>query len=168
MTSRDRLIVAEIPSLRRYAWALTGDASLADDLVQDCLERAWGRFHLWRRSGSLRAWLFTIMHNTHANTVRKEKARPVLVPLAGGDAGAVRPAQEDAPILRNLAEALAQLPLEQRTVVLLVGLEELSYAEAAKVLGIPVGTVMSRLARGRERLRRLTGGAEPAEATRRT
>ena len=157
--------MAEIPRLRRYARALTGDPLAADDLVQDCLERAWGRFHLWRRGSNLRAWMFTIMHNLHANAVRKAMARGRTVPLEEARA-AVAPRQEDAVAVRGLARALAQLPEAQRQVVLLVDLEEMSYAEAARVLGIPIGTVMSRLSRGRDRLRSLMDAPGPAAVTR--
>jgi len=151
-----QLIIEQIPKLRRYARALTGDAALADDLVQDSLERAWSRFHLWRPGSNMRAWMFTIMHNCYANTVRRAKYRPRVVPLEewGSDAQ-IGPAQEKATELRQVGEALRQLPEEQRAVVLLVGLEEHTYAKAAKILGIPFGTVMSRLSRGRERLRNL-------------
>lgn len=165
MSERDRLIVAEIPRLRRYARALTRDPAAADDLVQDSLERAWSRFHMWRRGSDLRAWMFTIMHNLHANSVRKASTRPATFPLDEARA-AVGPRQEDALEFRGLARALAKLPDEQRQVVLLVGLEEMSYAEAAGVLGIPIGTVMSRLSRGRERLRGLMGAQGPAVVTR--
>ena len=156
MQDKAQLIIEQIPKLRRYARALTGDAALADDLVQDSLERAWSRFHLWRPGSNIRAWMFTIMHNCYANTVRRAKHRPRVVPLEewGGDAQ-IGPAQEKATELRQVGEALRQLPEEQRAVVLLVGLEEHTYAEAAKILGIPLGTVMSRLSRGRERLRNL-------------
>ena len=162
MQEKAQLIIEQIPRLRRYARALTGDASLADDLVQDSLERAWSRFHLWRPGSNIRAWMFTIMHNCYANTVRRAKHRPRLVPLEewGSDAQ-IGPSQEKAVELANVAAALRQLPDEQRAVVLLVGLEELTYAEAAKILGIPLGTVMSRLSRGRARLRNFmssTGG----------
>ncbi len=165
MSERDRLIVAEIPRLRRYARALTGDPAEADDLVQDSLERAWSRFHLWRRGSNLRAWMFTIMHNLHANAVRKASARPPTIPLDEARA-AEGPRQEDAVEFRGLARALAKLPDEQRQVILLVGLEEMSYAEAARVLGVPIGTVMSRLSRGRERLRGLMDAQGPAVVTR--
>lgn len=160
MGERERLIVAEIPSLRRYARALTGDATVADDLVQDCLERALGRRHLWLRRGSMRAWLFTILHNVHANKVRSESRRPRLVPLENDHQASVLPTQDHAVRLSQFAAALARLPEEQRAVILLVGLEDMTYAESARVLGVPIGTVMSRLSRGRERLRQLTGGPE--------
>ena len=160
MSSRDA-IVAEIPRLRRYARALAGDAVRADDLVQDTLERALSRFALWR-PGNLRAWLFSIMHNVFVNQVKA--FQPISFP---GDEALpdppVRATQADALELRDLSRALLRLPLEQREILLLVGLEGLSYAETAKVLGLPVGTVMSRLSRGRERLRALLGGAELPE-----
>ena len=161
MQDKAQLIIEQIPKLRRYARALTGDASLADDLVQDSLERAWSRFHLFRPGSNIRAWMFTIMHNCYANTVRRAKHRPRVVPLEewGSDAQ-IGPAQEKAVELNNVAAALRQLPDEQRAVLLLVGLEELTYAEAAKILDIPLGTVMSRLSRGRERLRNMMSGTD--------
>lgn len=159
MESRKQLVLGQIPALRRYARALTGDHHAADELVQDCLERAWGRLYLWRPGSNMRSWLFTILHNLYWNSVRKARRRPQYAPLADVDRiHQVPPTQELALELSNLARALAQLPDEQRAVVLLVGLEEFSYEEAARILDIPIGTVMSRLARGRERLRRLVAG----------
>jgi RNA polymerase sigma-70 factor (ECF subfamily) len=142
-----------IPRLRRYARALTGERGAADDLVQDTLERAWNKLHLWRHGSDLRAWLFTIMHNVHVNQVRSRAAGP-MVPLDDDAADApVRPTQCDMLEVRDIDAALRRLPLEQRQVVLLIALERMSYEETAKTLGIPIGTVMSRLARARERLR---------------
>ena len=165
MTAERSEIVALIPRLRRYARALTGNADQADDLVQDCLERALGRLHLWRSGTNLRAWLFTIMHNLHVNNMRRRAIRPDGEPLPDWDAGGrVRPVQDDVVELRSVVGALRQLPDEQREVLLLVALEELSYREAADALGIPIGTVMSRLARGRERLRQLGGSDDKARA----
>jgi RNA polymerase sigma-70 factor (ECF subfamily) len=169
MSSAQRLIVAEIPRLRRYARALTRDREAADDLVQDCLERAWGRFHLWRRHDNLRAWLFTIMHNLHANHVRRAKSRPATASLDVESAvklPSIRAAQEDNLEARGLVAALELLPDEQRTVLLLVALEQFSYEETSQVLGIPIGTVMSRLSRARERLRRHLAGLAAAEGGR--
>ena len=155
----ERLITDQIPHLRRYAFALLGDRDQADDLVQDCLERAWSRSHLWRR-GNMRGWLFTIMHNISVNARRRQYRAPRVTSLdETGIAAPVRPAQEDRLAVSALRHALATLPEEQRAVVLLVGLEDFSYAEAARILGIPIGTVMSRLHRGREQLRRLLSGA---------
>lgn len=149
-------VAAHIPRLRRYARALVGDRMLADDLVQDTLERALAKHHLWRPGSDLRAWLFSIMHSVYVNQVRARK--PLAAPL---DESRERGSSTDGPDrleIRDLELALAQLPEEQRAVVLLVGLEELTYADAARALGIPIGTVMSRLARGRERLRQLLAG----------
>ena len=150
-----------IPRLRRYARALTGDASAADDLVQDALERALLKQSLWREGTDLRAWLFTVMHNIFINQVRSAAANR-LVPIddVAADAFAdAHPLQApDRLEIRDLDVALQALPEEQRAVVLLVGLEQMTYEEAARVLEVPIGTVMSRLSRGRERLRRLLQG----------
>ncbi len=148
-------IVAHIPRLRRYARALAGDSHRADDLVQDTLERALAKFHLWRRGSDLRAWLFTIMHNVFVNQL---KARRELGLDEAVQDGLQSAPQSDPLELRDLDVALRQLPVEQREVLLLVGLEQLSYAEVGKALGIPAGTVMSRLSRGRERLRAVMSG----------
>jgi RNA polymerase sigma-70 factor (ECF subfamily) len=150
-------VATHIPRLRRYARALVGDRMLADDLVQDTLERALAKHHLWRPGSDLRAWLFSIMHSVYVNQVRAR--RPIAVPLDGGrDCGSTAEGAQRLEI-RDLEAALAQLPAEQRAVVLLVGLEALTYADAAHALGVPIGTVMSRLSRGRERLRQLLSGA---------
>lgn len=154
MHSRDA-IVAEIPRLRRYAQALLGEPNRADDLVQDTLERALSRWRLWQPlvdKATPRAWLFAIMHNLFVNQLKAGKAiefRPddELPDLP------TRPIQDDALGLRDLARALSSLPTDQREILLLIGLEELSYQEAAKVLSVPLGTVMSRLSRARARLR---------------
>lgn len=160
----DGLIEAQIPRLRRYARALTGDAARADDLVQDTLERAWGRRHLWRTGSDLRAWLFTVMHNVFLNQQRGARPAADFVEI---DESLPLPARSDGLDgqleLRDVERALAQLAPEHREVLLLVALEDMRYEDVAKVLGIPVGTVMSRLSRGRERLRVLMqGSAAPA------
>ena len=150
-----------IPRLRRYARALTGERNAADDLVQDTLERAWNKLHLWRDGSDLRAWLFTIMHNVHVNQVRSRMAAAT-VPLDEAAEPPVRPTQSDMLEVRDIDAALQQLSLDQRQVLLLVALERMSYEEAARALGIPIGTVMSRLARGRERLRIVLAGERAA------
>ena len=145
-------MVALIPRLRRYARALTRDPARADDLVQDCLERAWSRSRQWRGEGSARAWLFTIMHNVHVNQVRSDRRSHGSVPLDAVDP----PTPDDSATdlrLREVERALDLLSAEHREIVLLVGLEQLSYEEAAEVLGSAIGTVMSRLSRARDRLR---------------
>jgi len=161
MSSRD-LIVAEIPRLRRYARALTGDTARADDLVQDTLERALSRFSLWR-PGNLRAWLFTIMHNIFVNQIKSAARIDYLADDLLPDLP-LRATQSDNLELRDLDRALSRLSAEQREVLLLVGLEDLSYEETAHIVGTPIGTVMSRLSRGRERLRVLLSGEELAAA----
>lgn len=157
MSEYDSLITQQVPRLRRYARALTGDRAAADDLVQDTLERALSRFHLWRRGSDLRAWLFTIMHNIFVNQARSRMRHPHEA-LDGPTADALQYREPDWSDLRDIGDALARLPVEQRTVVLLVGLEQFTYEEAARVLDVPVGTVMSRLSRARERLRMILGG----------
>ena len=155
-------LVELIPRLRRYARALVGDRFTADDLVQDTLERAWAKLHLYRRGTDLRAWLFTVMHNVHVNRVRSSRATDTLddeIPEL-----AQRAPQSDALLVRDLDRAIARLPAEQRAVLLLVTLEEMSYDQVARTLGIPIGTVMSRLSRAREKLRTMMlGQAAPAK-----
>lgn len=154
-----------IPALRRYASALLSGRQDADDLVHDCLVRALEHLHTRREDVEIRVWLFAIMHNLFISQLRKKRVRRRIEPL--GDNTEVEPSlpasQEDRLHWRDLIRALNSLSEEQRTVVLLVTVENLSYAEVARVLGIPIGTVMSRLARGRERLRQLTDNdARPA------
>ncbi len=159
MNSFERLIVEQIPRLRRYARALTGDWVPADDLVQETLARAMSRRHLWVRQKSIRPWLFTIMHNLYVNDIEKRARTPAFVAVEDDDARiAVNGHLEAGLLLRDLDRALDKLPEEQRAVVLLVGLEQLSYKQTGRVLGIRMGTVMSRLSRGRERLRELMAG----------
>lgn len=150
-------IVACIPRLRRYARALVGDRAEADDLVQDTLERAWSKFTLWRRTSDVRAWLFSIMHNLHIDQVRRPRLATEALANEALDVS-VRGEQEDALAVRDIDAALRLLPDEQREVLLLVAIEQLTYDEVAKTLGIPVGTVMSRLSRGREKLRAVMEG----------
>ena len=148
------LIVPYIPNLRRYARALVGDRDGADDLVQDTLERAVRKFHLWR-PGDLRAWLFSIMHNVFVNQLKARKIAPDVE--LDENFAAPMPGATSMDIL-DLQRALGTLAPEQREVVLLIALEDMSYADVSRTLGIPMGTVMSRLSRGRERLRRAMEG----------
>jgi len=150
-----------IPALRRYARALMRDRASADDLVQDCLERAVSRWYQ-RRDGDVRAWLFTILHNLAVNQFRKKASRGPHVPIdeTSEDSFGEAAAQEQKLIYQDVLAKLAKLPEDQRAVLLLVAVEDLSYAEAAKVLDIPLGTVMSRLSGARERLQQeIEGGA---------
>lgn len=153
------LIVPYIPNLRRYARALVGDRDGADDLVQDTLERAVRKFHLWK-PGDLRAWLFSIMHNVFVNQLKARKIAPQ-VEIDEETIAAHIPTVTGADVL-DLQRALGLLAPEQREVVLLVALEDMTYADVSRALGIPIGTVMSRLSRGREKLRKVMDGAAHA------
>lgn len=158
MSEIQKRIEAEIPRLRRYARALTRDATDADDLVQECLARALSKLNLWREGSNLRPWLFTILHNQHVNRVRRATRTGALVEF--GEAASVmsQPANQEKRLeLCDLDRALGQLPADQRAAILLIGLEGMPYAEISAVLGIPVGTVRSRLSRGRQTLRELMG-----------
>jgi RNA polymerase sigma-70 factor, ECF subfamily len=161
MSEFHRLIEQQIPRLRRYARALTHDIARADDLVQDTLARALVKEDRWQPGTDLRAWLFTIMHNQNVNTVRRGIRESSGVDIE--QAAATLIATTDPSASRQMLElerALAQLALEQRQVILLVGLEGMSYEETAGILSIPVGTVRSRLSRGRDALRKLLGMEE--------
>lgn len=164
MTDAEELITQQIPKLRRYARALLGDPVKADDLVQEALLRALSRQHLWKSGTDMRAWMFTILHNLHVNNQRRRYVRGEYQDsLENQPEPESLPTQESSLELRDLARALQMLPEAQRQVVLLVGLEGLDYKNVASVLDIPVGTVMSRLHRGREALRRLLAyGPAPA------
>ncbi|WP_024539270.1 sigma-70 family RNA polymerase sigma factor [Comamonas badia] len=158
-------VVQQLPALRRYARALTGDRWAADDLLQDTLERACGKWRLWIAGTDLRAWLFTLMHNLYLNECRTAQVRSAVVAIddvANELVAPGRPLDE----AMDLDRCLQRLPAEQRAVLLLVTLEDLDYQEVARVLKIPVGTVMSRLARARARLRELmqAGAGAPAPA----
>lgn len=149
-------LLACLPRLRRYARALVGDRAGADDLVQDTMERAWQKLASWRKGGDMRPWLFSIMHNLHVDQRRK----PVIptVALDDEDALATPAYAPDRLVGYDLESALRLLAAEQREILLLVVLEEMTYEEVAATLGIPLGTVMSRLSRARERLRTLVEG----------
>jgi RNA polymerase sigma-70 factor (ECF subfamily) len=158
MTEMHKRIEAEIPGLRRYARALVRDIVGADDLVQECLTRALAKQHLWREGSNLRAWLFTILHNQHVNHVRHSIRTGATIEFDDADPLLSQPADQEVGLkLRDLDRALGQLPADQRAVVLLVGLEGMPYADVGAMLGIPVGTVRSRLSRGRLALRQLMG-----------
>lgn len=159
MWSFERQLEAEIPSLRRYASVLLRDSAAAEDLLQDCLERALTRRHLWQPI-SLRGWLFQMMRNLHLNERRRQARRPVRVPLEEVNVG-LASAQGLALEVSQILAAFDQLPQEQREVLLLVVIEEMSYRQVAKILDISEGTVASRVSRARERLRALMNGEAP-------
>ncbi len=144
-----------IPALRRYAFALIGDHEGADDLVQETLERALSRWHLRRRDGNLRAWLFTIERNLFVTGLRKKRRGVQIADIEDINSIAASMPPANLPHTRDILSALASLPEEQSSVLLLAGVEDFSYEEVAQILDIPIGTVMSRLSRGRARLREL-------------
>ncbi len=149
-------IEAAIPSLRRYAHALLREREGADDLVQDCLERALARRHHWRGDGPVRAWLFRILLNRFRDNMRGAGTRAHLVPLDTAIEPACPGGQEAHLALREVHEAMGRMPPEQRAALLLVALEGMSFTQAAEVLNIPEGTLASRLGRARAFLRQKT------------
>ncbi|HHZ08825.1 MAG TPA: sigma-70 family RNA polymerase sigma factor [Rhizobiales bacterium] len=155
MDRKRTAIVAEIPHMRRYARALLRDRESADDLVQDSLERAFSRLENWRDGDNPRRWLFTIMHHLFIDHVRRDHRRRASaeVPIEAAHGVATPPAQLDGLQSREVLDALQAIAPERRAALVLVALEGLSYAEAANTLGIPTGTLMSRISRGREDLR---------------
>jgi len=157
------LLVQQLPSLRRYARALTGNSWAADDLVQDTLERACTKWQLWVAGTDLRAWLFTLMHNLYMSQRRAARVALNSVSIDELESELQAPsANSDDPM--DISRCLQRLPADQRAVLLLVALEDMSYKEAAKVLAIPIGTVMSRLSRARSRLRELMEAGRPVPA----
>jgi RNA polymerase sigma-70 factor, ECF subfamily len=156
MDFRSQLSV-ELPHLRRFARALTGDAALADDLVQDCLERALTKAHLYDPSRPLRAWLYAVLRNLFISGLRRNGRSTVVKTvddLVDGE-GAVQATQEERLSVQLIGEALDRLPAQHREVIVLVGLEEMSYRDVAEIIGVPIGTVMSRLSRARSQLRNI-------------
>ncbi len=160
--NKHQAIIAELPRLRRYARALVRDADAADDLVQDCVERSLSRLHQFRDGTDMRPWLFTIMHSIFVNGVSRQIKTVDFDALTPNYETrlATPPEQGRGLVMRDLEAALARLSDEQREIVILVGLENMTYKQAAKIIGVPLGTVMSRLARGRERLSQLMGGED--------
>ena len=162
MATDDQQLLTWLPRLRRYAQALSGNRDDADDLVQDTLERAWTRSGLWSGVADMRAWLFGIMHNLHVDGVRRPRLQTITMDDDTPELPTA-PTQGERLAVLDLQAALDQLPVEQREILLLIALEDMAYADIARALGIPMGTVMSRLSRGREKLRALMEGrAEPA------
>lgn len=148
---------AELPYLRRFARALCGDAALADDLVQDCAERAMTKAHLYDPSRPLRAWLYAILRNIFISGLRKGlrlQVTKTVDDLVDGE-DAVAPDQETGFSLALIANAMDTLPDQQREVLVLVGLEEMSYRETSEIIGVPIGTVMSRLSRARNHMQKI-------------
>ena len=149
-----------IPALRRYASSLFHQQEEADDLVQDCLERALNKQSLWQQGSSLRAWLFTMQHNLYINKLRSEKRKPQMIPETDLLTHKLEPSQTEA-LMNDITFCMQQLPEDQREVLLLVTVEGFTYKEVGKIMNIPVGTVMSRLSRARKLLQNLMNGSKP-------
>jgi len=149
-----------IPALRRYAWALLRHREATDDLVQDVLERAIGRWHVRRKDTSTRAWLLTIARNLFLNGLRQNERRGGHQSLDDEEVPALEPGADRTLIARDALTALHGMKEEERSLLLLIGVEDLSYREAAQTFGVPEGTIMSRLSRARVRLRQLVEGSE--------
>ncbi len=150
-------LVAELPYLRRFARGLCGDASLADDLVQDCAARALDKSHLYDPARPLRAWLYAILRNIFISGLRRASKLQIVktVDALEDGEGAVAPEQESRISVDQIAQALDQLPQQHREILLLVSLEEMSYRETAEIVGVPIGTVMSRLSRARSKMQEI-------------
>ncbi len=155
MADAEALLEPLIPALRRYAYALLRDHDAADDLVQDTLERALSRWTLRRSDGDLRAWLFTIQRNLYVSALRQGQRRGAHIELDEATTPSTGAQQESGIEVQDILATLDQLPEEQKSLLLLVGVEDFSYDDAARIMGVPLGTVMSRLSRGRQRLRAL-------------
>lgn len=157
MDDKRAAILAEIPRLRRYARALLHGRDASDDLVQDTLERALSKMENWQTGESPRRWLFTIMHHLFIDQTRRRNRRGegAMLSLDDGEALGQPSVQHETAASREILDALSALSPERRSAIVLVGVEGFSYAEAAAMLKVPAGTVMSRIARGREEMRRL-------------
>jgi RNA polymerase sigma-70 factor, ECF subfamily len=162
MDAFGRLLESQIPRLRRYARALTRNAAKADDLVQTSLVRALEKQHSWQPGTDLRTWLFTLLHNQHVNDVRRAVRHGSVASIEDAEAVSTsEPVAESTVALRDLERAIALLPEEQQATLLLIGLEGMQYEQAASILGVPVGTVRSRLSRARSTLHLLMEGRRP-------
>jgi len=149
-----------IPALRRYAFSLFHQQEEADDLVQDCLERALNKQSLWQQGSSLRAWLFTMQHNLYINKLRSENRKPQMISETDLLTHKLEPSQTEI-LMNDITFCMQQLPEDQREVLLLVTVEGFTYKEVGKIMNIPVGTVMSRLSRARKLLQNLMNGSKP-------
>jgi len=149
----NRAFEAEMPRLRRYALKLTRDDGAADELVQECLVRGLSNLNLWREGSNLQTWLFTIMHNLHVNEIRRSARESGVIPISDVESHVgLAPAQEKVLQLRDVSRALVKLTEGQREAVFRIGLDGWTYQQVAKASGVPVGTVRSRLYRGRRKL----------------
>lgn len=161
------LLAREAPRLRRFAIALTGNVDRGDDLLQDTLERALRKRRLWRRTGSVKNWLFKLLYRLYLNQRERERVERNALTTVESREMRVTPASQEGHVeMLNIAAALRELPTDQREAVILVGLEGLAYDEAADVLGVPIGTLKSRLYRGREALWETRHSEQPVKLRR--
>jgi RNA polymerase sigma factor (sigma-70 family) len=149
----DSIIEVQIPALRRFAYALTREHDAADDLVQDCLEKALSRRQFEREPAHLRARLFGLLRSIHLERLRRQQRQKQILAFERTLHQTTPAGTGDGTEVTNLLAALDLLPEEPRSLLLLIGVEDFSYVEAAEVLGLPIGTVMSRLSRARQKLR---------------
>lgn len=149
-----------IPALRRYAFSLFHQQEEADDLVQDCLERAIKKQSLWKQGSSLRAWLFTMQHNLYINQLKKRGRQPLMTEETEQLTHSLEPHKSDV-LIRDIDFCMRQLPGDQRQVLLLVTVQGFSYKEVGRIIDVPLGTVMSRLSRARKTLQALMNGEIP-------
>lgn len=165
MSEFGRLLELEIPALRRYARKLTHNTTQADDLVQSCLERALVKEKLWQPGSDLRRWLFTMLYHQRISALRREARERTRLTEAARALSSAGPSDPAAQLfVHEVAQAIAVLPDGQRQAIRRVALDGMDYAEAARLLAVPPGTIRSRLARGRAALRKLVeDGAEAAE-----
>ncbi len=163
MNDLSQQLEPHIPALRRYAWGLLRNREAADDLVQDCLERAIAGWMRRRADTTTRAWLLAILRNTFLNDIRQRRRRGPHIEIGAADAQAGPDVPADRFLMaRDALAALATLPGEDRSLLLLIGVEEMTYREAAAIFGVPIGTIMSRLSRARARFRTTVEGGEKA------
>ncbi|MDG3579157.1 sigma-70 family RNA polymerase sigma factor [Rhizobium sp. YJ-22] len=156
-------VIGQLATLRRYARSLVRNPEDAEDLVHDALVRAYEREQTFRRGGSVRGWLLSVVHNTHVDRLRRSRSQARRAEAAAEVAETAQAADQDHAVrLRQVREAFFDLPEEQREALHLVAIEDLSYQEAADALGIPVGTLMSRVSRARARLRNFEDQGGPA------
>lgn len=161
-------LITCIPHLRRYARGLTRNATMADDLVQDCLLRALAKQHLWQPGTSLKAWLFRILHNLWISELRRSRVVNIVYADDYRSDASIAPGQDNSLLVKELEKHLHQLSDLYREVLMLVCVEGCSYEETAAILDLPIGTVRSRLARARDQLheRMNTSNEGPVESRR--
>ncbi len=161
-----RSLIAHLPALRRYATALSGSTASADDLVQDCIERALRRSETLAEPQRIGGWLRSILHHLYLDDLRRNRRRGTGIELSTVENDiALSTPPNDGSAARDFQSAVAELSVEHRQVLLLVGVEGLNYREVAEELDIPIGTVMSRLARARERMRQTLADGAHAPAS---